>query len=430
MEIAVPAAELVESPGRGSNGDAFVLHPYLYPHALLKVPHGKNGSLKKSLGKLVTKGGREKEGENYLAQLEDARHALRTGAPFVRRRPQQPQQPQPPNCHCSPPTLTCPSLTAAAVLESPSVGDQAVSDAAASYIGLLLGLVSASGASSSSGKQADAAAAAASPDEALEAAESGAASGSSTASPLSAPPSKLRMAGQYEWSEAVLSPPAGAPPRKAASSDALFELASALVAVATRLMHAAALACLDSPSGVATPASTRGYKLLREAAGMLEFAAREVLPALPAGLSADCDLQVVRALATAALADAQQLTVLRAVAKGNQPALIASLAADTAALYSQACSQVRGRRRRQPGGREQHCMRCIASWLAKPLTRAVCLPCPLTQPPFLSGPHPAAGLLPRARRRQLQAVAVRAVQTGPFYGICPLLQWHLPVEGS
>jgi len=50
--------------------------------------------------------------------------------------------------------------------------------------------------------------------------------------------------------------------------------------------------------------------------------------------------QVVQALASFALADAQQLTVLRAVQKGNQPSLIASLAADTAALYAQACGEV------------------------------------------------------------------------------------------
>ncbi len=49
---------------------------------------------------------------------------------------------------------------------------------------------------------------------------------------------------------------------------------------------------------------------------------------------------MVRAVSSVALADAQQLTVLRAVAKGNQPALIAALGADTAQLYGQACSQV------------------------------------------------------------------------------------------
>jgi hypothetical protein len=106
-------------------------------------------------------------------------------------------------------------------------------------------------------------------------------------------------------------------------------------------MHAAAAACLDSASGVATPSTTHGYQLLRQAAGMLDFVAGRVLAALPAGVAClDLDAALVRALSTLALADAQQLTVLRAVAKGNQPALIASLAADTAALYGQAGGQV------------------------------------------------------------------------------------------
>lgn len=51
-------------------------------------------------------------------------------------------------------------------------------------------------------------------------------------------------------------------------------------------------------------------------------------------------MQVLRVLASTALADAQQLTLLRAVVKGNQPALIAAIAADTAQLYSLAGSQV------------------------------------------------------------------------------------------
>lgn len=50
--------------------------------------------------------------------------------------------------------------------------------------------------------------------------------------------------------------------------------------------------------------------------------------------------QAISGLATLALADAQQLTLLRAVAKGNQPQLIAAISADTAALFSQAGSQV------------------------------------------------------------------------------------------
>lgn len=105
-------------------------------------------------------------------------------------------------------------------------------------------------------------------------------------------------------------------------------------------MHAASQAAQDSASGVATPSSTRAYNLLRQAAGMLEYAVREVLPSLPPGAAADLDPQLLRGLASTALADAQQLTLLRAVVKGNQPPLIATIAADTAELYALACSQV------------------------------------------------------------------------------------------
>ena len=106
MEMAAP--DQVESPGR-ANSDAFVLHPFLYI-ATLKVPQSKTGSLKKSLGKLVTKGGSEKEGMSYLAQLEDARHALTTGTSAFFRPPPAARPlhsasthlPLPPDCCCSP----------------------------------------------------------------------------------------------------------------------------------------------------------------------------------------------------------------------------------------------------------------------------------------------------------------------------------------
>ena len=50
--------------------------------------------------------------------------------------------------------------------------------------------------------------------------------------------------------------------------------------------------------------------------------------------------QVVACLTSLLLADAQSLTVLRAVAKGNQPSLVASISLDTAALYRQGWQQL------------------------------------------------------------------------------------------
>lgn len=175
-----------------------------------------------------------------------------------------------------------------AALESPSVGDAAVNGAASKYIGLLLGLVSSYGAGSAAPDTA--AAAAASPDEALAAAEAGAGAG---ASPQTAPASKLRHAAQWEWSDgALFAPPPGSQTFRASSNDAAFELASCLVSYGVRLMHAASLTAQDSATGVSTPATTAAYNLLRQAAGLLETAAREVLPCLPSGTAADLDLQV------------------------------------------------------------------------------------------------------------------------------------------
>ncbi|KAL4452240.1 hypothetical protein ABPG75_007902 [Micractinium tetrahymenae] len=301
---AVPPVQ-AETPGGSapSPNDGVLLHPYLFSPAL-KVPLKLSPSLKKQLAKQCN----SKQGEEFVAQLEQARSRLTTA------------------------------------LESPSVSDAAVNEAVSGYVALLLGLVAAGGGATSGAANAAmdaAAAAAATPDEALAAVEGGAApNGAGSTSPLTAPPSRLRHAVQWGWAEAVLAPPPGSQPRSSGAADAAYELASVLLAAALRLAHAAAEASKDSASGVPTPAATRSYRLLREAAGLVELVAGQLAPALPAGLSADLDPQVVRALCSVALADAQQLTMLRAVAKGNQPSLIAALGVDTAAMYGQACSQL------------------------------------------------------------------------------------------
>jgi hypothetical protein len=184
----------------------------------------------------------------------------------------------------------------------------------------------------------------------------------------------------------------GISPRSIAHSDALFELASVIVATAMRLMHAAAKACEDSATGVPTSAAVRAHKLLLQAAGMLEFVAASVAPLLsaepPSG--ADLHVDVLRAVSSIALADAQQLTMLRAMAKGNAPGLIAALAVDTAALYQQACSQV-----------GQCFCACCLPW---PVKCAIGICADLTTVLL------AAGGVWRRRCRQQQALSLWAVQ--------------------
>lgn len=53
-------------------------------------------------------------------------------------------------------------------------------------------------------------------------------------------------------------------------------------------------------------------------------------------------MQALSAYWSLCLADAQSLTVLRAIQKGNQPSLIAALASDTALLYRQSAQAAQG----------------------------------------------------------------------------------------
>ncbi|KAK9828236.1 hypothetical protein WJX74_004986 [Apatococcus lobatus] len=125
---------------------------------------------------------------------------------------------------------------------------------------------------------------------------------------------------------------------QAQMADAVFELASVLTAVAIwKMKHAAAICREASSTGADSSTAAQAFKLLRSAAGMLQSVLDTCLPHLFGGCpSADCNPQVVAGLRSTCLADAQSLTVLRAIQKGNAPGLIAGLAADTGSLYTEA----------------------------------------------------------------------------------------------
>ncbi|WIA38851.1 hypothetical protein OEZ86_002128 [Tetradesmus obliquus] len=76
------------------------------------------------------------------------------------------------------------------------------------------------------------------------------------------------------------------------------------------------------------PASSLQPYLLRHLLGV-----QQLLPQLVGWLGWDLQQQLLLGLQSLALADAQSLTLQRAIAKSHQPSLIAGIAADTAALY-------------------------------------------------------------------------------------------------
>lgn len=137
--------------------------------------------------------------------------------------------------------------------------------------------------------------------------------------------SPLRHLVSFTWNDVLLTPGSSN-----AVSDVLFEVASVLIATATWLATTCATLC---KSDAKPHESVQAYGLLRQAAGLFSAAETTVLPLLGASASADCHLGVVAGMTLHCLAEAQGITVLRAVKKGNQPGLIAGLAADTAQLY-------------------------------------------------------------------------------------------------
>jgi len=161
----------------------------------------------------------------------------------------------------------------------------------------------------------------------------------------------LRFAIEFSWTQTLI-PTAGT----ARKSDAAFEVASALVAGAIWEIRRANTLCESSPSGVPSGPCLQAFKLLRHASGLLEFAATKVIiPLLKAGseglpsdttrgrqssvpTAPDICPEVLRSMALCALADAQGISVLRAMKKGNQPSLIAQLAVETSAMYIEAGS--------------------------------------------------------------------------------------------
>lgn len=123
--------------------------------------------------------------------------------------------------------------------------------------------------------------------------------------------------------------------------DAVYELGSVLVAAAAWRQQRAAALCSGSSDGMPPETAISAYKLLQGAAGMYEFVQGTCAPLL-AGVCPPPDMHPLglKAARCIALADAQAITVLRAIQKGNAPSLVSGLAADTSQLYAEGATAV------------------------------------------------------------------------------------------
>eukprot|EP00803_Ostreobium_quekettii_P003877 evm.model.scf_167.18 EVM.evm.TU.scf_167.18 scf_167:116551-119421(-) len=172
--------------------------------------------------------------------------------------------------------------------------------------------------------------------------------GHGTQSPEPGPPwadAGVAAAVSVEWRHA-LNEGAGAEARMARADaaqprgDVRFEMASVLLSVAMwKASKAAAVVC-----GVATGADNslvaQAHQLYREAAGVVQHLSDKHVEGLGAQKAGDLDENILAGLYKFMLAEAESLTVLRAIEKGNVSSLIAGLALDVSQLYAQAFESV------------------------------------------------------------------------------------------
>ncbi|XP_043283541.1 BRO1 domain-containing protein BROX-like [Venturia canescens] len=145
-------------------------------------------------------------------------------------------------------------------------------------------------------------------------------------------PSKLRNAFVFKWTHSLLGS------TTSSSNDSVYEAANMSINVGLWFMkHAAMIAAKDE---VAMTDAKAVHGKLRQAAGIFTFVQTEFLPQLsnPPMLGSDMDPRVINAYINQCTAEAQEVTVARAVELKHNASLISALANETSKLFSDAAN--------------------------------------------------------------------------------------------
>jgi len=148
-------------------------------------------------------------------------------------------------------------------------------------------------------------------------------------------PSKLRHLLKYKWTQSVM----GSTPL--IYRDAIFELISICQEYALWLTkHAAMIGAKDDPTEAD---AKKAYTCLRKAAGVwskLESEYYHRLLEKPPDAS-DIDQRITKAYVQQSIAEAQEITIARAISQGHSPSLISSLAYETSQTFLSAASAIK-----------------------------------------------------------------------------------------
>ncbi|XP_026286192.1 BRO1 domain-containing protein BROX isoform X1 [Frankliniella occidentalis] len=143
-------------------------------------------------------------------------------------------------------------------------------------------------------------------------------------------PSKLRHALLFKWSHSLL----GTTPQ--IQQDAVFEAANIIVNVAIWFMKHASTLCVKDEMNMDDAKEV--HTAMRRAGGLFEVVQKKYLPLLreKAREGGDLDPRVVRAYKDQCTAEAQEVSVARAVELKHSPSLVSALANETAKLFYEA----------------------------------------------------------------------------------------------
>lgn len=146
-------------------------------------------------------------------------------------------------------------------------------------------------------------------------------------------PSKLRTALTYRWSDSIL----GGTTNRA---DAVFEVGSMLMNTGFWFMkHAAMLAAKPE---ISMEDAKVAHTSLKKAAGMIKFVQENLLPQLAerGADGGDMDGRVTTAYINQCTAEAQEVTIARAIELKHNPTLVSALANETSKMFTTAADNL------------------------------------------------------------------------------------------
>ncbi|XP_014216565.1 BRO1 domain-containing protein BROX-like [Copidosoma floridanum] len=148
-------------------------------------------------------------------------------------------------------------------------------------------------------------------------------------------PSKLRNALVFKWTQTLLGP------GTVSFADSIYEAANMSINLGLWFMKHAAM--IASKNDITMNEAKEVHSMLRRAAGIFTFVQTEFLPQLsnPPPLGSDLDPRVINAYVNQCTAEAQEVTVARAVELKHNSNLISALANETSKLFMDAANTLR-----------------------------------------------------------------------------------------